>query len=283
MPRDKWGRVAHLIVDDLSTVKRMNLGRVYEQGINAAADYVSMHIREWLSNSTDVITVDKAWDYLMQFYATVTPPMYEFIKSVDSVRKMEHLRKVCDEPMRLYLPTDNPVKYSDVINALKLMYPDLYGQVTFLNEDGDDLPIDEKTKDDMLIGSMYIMVLEKTATQLTATASSKMQHWGIPAKISNSDKYSKPYRDQATRVGGEAENRHLWSYVGGDVPAELIDQTNNPSIHQIACDSILIAPNPMDIERFVDRTKYPIGYDRIMNCINHIMVSSGKQFVRNRG
>jgi hypothetical protein len=67
---------------------------------------------------------------------------------------------------------------------------------------------------------------------------------------------------------------------GGDIVADLLDQTNNPMAHRHITETILTADNPLGMERVIDRTKIPVGNGRTITLFKHIMECSGIRFVR---
>lgn len=277
MPVDKWGKRAEIIVDADSTIKRMNIGRWYEQHINAAASYVQMHLPKILGNGTPQ-EIDAAWDYLMVFYKTVSPVMYDIILQSDIMqRRMDHLQDVIRDGIYLHIPVDSPKPMLEVSTELNQLYPDLVGPIVYRAPNGEFVT----TVSDIMIGSMYIMLLEKTGNVWAAVDSSKLQHFGIPAKLTNEDKYSAPGREQPVRVFGESEVRSVVAIAGGDVVADILDQTNNPQNHKIIIDTILHADRPTDIPSVIDRRFYPIGNGRMQSYVHHFLECAGARFVRN--
>lgn len=282
MPVDAMGNRADLIMDDLSTIKRMNLGRLYEQYINASGLRLSKEIAQGLSAGTDIETL---WQRVLGFYKIVSPRMYEAVlASGTENRKLKHLQDVAVDGIYLYLPTDNPVSYLEVVTQLKQHYPACYGPVTYRGNSGKQVT----TRLPVLIGGMYMLLLEKIGNTWAGVSSAKVQHFGIPAKLTNADKFTLPYRPQPVKVFGESEVRHLSANVGGQIVADLLDQTNNPAAHRIIINEILVAQLPTRIDRVVDRDhtpgmehKYvPPGKGRILTYLNHILECGGMRFVR---
>lgn len=275
MPTDATGNRADVITDDNTTIKRMNPSRTYEQYINASSRITAMHIEDGLMQGTPV---QQLWDYLYEFYRLVSPNMLPHLDAlcVTDLQKRRHLETVSRQGMYRDQPTDNPVDYVDVIYTLSQKYPAPYGPVKYRGRKGQMVT----TKLPVLIGGMYMMLLEKTGNTWQAVASAKTQHYGIPAKINNTDKYTSPGRQQAVRIFGESEIRLIAAICGGDIVADILDQTNNPMIHRWITEAVLTAENPMAIERVVDRDKVPVGNGRTITLFKHIMECSGIRFVR---
>lgn len=279
MPVDRWGNRAEVIVDADSTVKRMNIGRWYEQYINACGEYVRKQLPALLGKATPS-EIDAAWAVMDTHYRTVSPPMYEIIqKDIKTPqRKLEHLQEVIKDGVYIYLPTNSPKTNLQVCLDLEKLYPDLAGPVMYRDARGEYVT----TVSNVLIGSMYMLLLEKTGNVWAAVDSSKLQHFGIPAKLTNEDKYSAPGREQPVRVFGESEVRSVAAIAGGDVVADILDQTNNPLNHKAIIDTILHADKPTNIDKVIDRRYYPIGNGRMQSYVHHFLECAGARFVKRR-
>lgn len=108
----------------------------------------------------------------------------------------------------------------------------------------------------------------------------KLQHYGIPAKLTNADKYASPGRHNPVRIFGESEVRLIAAICGGDITADILDQSNNPVVHREVTMNVLTADKPTDIQRIVDRTKMPVGNGRILTLVRHILECAGIKIVR---
>lgn len=276
MPVDKWGKRAEVIVDGDATIKRMNIGRLYEQALNAANEYVRMVVAQTIQNSGDY---KAAWDILDEYYQMVSPPMYALMMKTDiRERIQQHVDIVIKDGIYIYLPTDTPKNHAELIGEIMDKYPDLMGPVIYKNSRGETI----QTQSDILIGSMYMLLLEKTGNVWAAVDSSKLQHFGIPAKLTNEDKYSAPGRENPVRVFGESEVRSVAAIAGGDLVADILDQTNNPLNHKVIVDNILRAPQPTNIQKIIDRNDYPIGNGRMQTYVKHFFQCAGVKFVRTK-
>ena len=278
MPVDKYGTRAEVIVDGDSTIKRMNIGRLYEQYINAVGAHVTRTLPVRLGSRSPA-EIDKAWDYLMYFYKTVSPVMYKHLMASDTVhRKLEHLEEVIRDGHYLYVPNNSPANYLNVVRKLNKWVAAIVGPVSYIGNSG----VRCTTKSSILIGNMYFLLLEKTGNTWAGVSSAKLQHFGIPAKLTNEDKYSAPGRAQPVRILGESEVRLFAATVGGDVVADLLDQTNNPIVHKEILNQILHADKPSNIDCVVDRQKFPVGQGRMHLYVNHVLECAGAKFERRR-
>jgi hypothetical protein len=291
MPVDEAGNRADMVMDPNSTISRMNIGRMYEQYINAASrDLVKKISVELgvvkgekgllaklskLDASNDTV-FNKSWDYLLEYYHIVSPKMYTwFIGGEYKGTRAEHLKEVINSGIYLFMPPDNDPESTDIIRMLEKHYKPTYGPVSYVGDSGTRVT----TKKPVRIGSMYIVLLEKTGDDWTAVSSGKLQAFGVLAQVTNSDKFSQPSRNQAIRALGESEVRIYTAYCGGKVTADILDRNNNPDTHRAILDSILESETPTNIETAVDRKKIPIGQSKPLHLIRHMAQTAGYKFI----
>lgn len=307
MPVDEQGNRADIVMDPNSIISRMNLGCLYEQYINAASRDVSKKIRfdlqcvahekgletklSKIANTTPEL-FDRTWEYLLGYYAIVSPKMHvwftsgEYHHPIVANRRNEwleattytkacHLASIINEGIYLYLPPDNEPESEDIIKELDRYYRPLYGPVTYVGNSGER----HITKNPVRIGSVYIILLEKTGDDWTAVSSGKIQHYGVLSQVTNSDKYSQPGRIQAIRALGESEVRIYVSYTGALFTADILDRNNNPATHKQILYNIFEANRPTDIHSAVNRETIPLGGAKPLQLVNHILACSGLRFV----
>lgn len=293
MPVDEAGNRADLIVDSGSTYSRMNLGRLQEQYVNAAGRDCAGRIRNLLGfpqegdkhaleklqelEVTAKQAVDTAWDYLLGLYKICSPKMYVWFTTVDGYQlpRAHHLASVINKGIYLYMPPENDPEPMTVVQELEEHYRPVYGPVTYVGNSGNRVT----TRKPVRIGSMYIILLEKTGDDWTAVSSGKLQHFGVLSQVTNSDKFSQPSRTQAIRAWGESEVRVGVSYAGPHVMTEILDRNSNPATHRQILHSVLQAETPTSIESVVDRTKVPLGGSKPLQLVKHIAECGGWKFI----
>lgn len=288
-PMDIDGNIADVVMDPNSTISRMNLGRFYEQYINGASRDVykrlciNLNIKEhthqsaaldWLM-TLDSSVVNSNYEYLLSYYRTVSPRMYELLVSPQMTQSpIEYLSEVIHKGVYLYIPTDNPVDTQDVILELEKNFPQTYGPVTYVGNSGNRVT----TLENVRIGSVYMILLEKIADTWSAVSSSKLQHFGVISQLTRNDKYSKPARNKAVRGAGEAEVRILISYVGPEHVVEIMDRNNNPTTHKHIVTNLLEAKKPSNVNNLVNRKVLPYGGNKPIQLVNHILQVSGVKY-----
>ena len=285
MPFDEAGNRADLVLDGNSKISRMNLGGLYEPYINAAARDVVKHIkRSFGLNEKEVkISYDKlienkdlfqkVKDYLLGFYAIVSPKMYDKFAPMDVNLMAHHFKSIIKEGIYIYYPTDNDPEGIDIVTKIEKFYKPTYGPLTYKTENGY-----VKTDKPIRIGSTYIMLLEKIGDDLAAVNSAKLQHFGILSQLTKADRNSQPLRNQPVRANGETEGRILASCAGPYAVAEIMDRNNNPFTHKHIVWNILKADKPTNIINVVDRKIIGLGNAKPLQLVSHIAFCGGWKF-----
>jgi DNA-directed RNA polymerase beta subunit len=288
MPVDEAGNRADIIMDGNSTVSRMNLGRLYEHFINATSRDVTKGVINILGvdkNSKNLVSdfynkisndtvFNTAYNYLLGYYEITSPRMFDYYSNIQMEEKQNHLLHIVKDGVYLYIPTDNPPDSEDIISEIQEKYPSTYGPVTYKNTKGQTF----KTKTNVRIASVYMILLEKIGDDWAAVSSGKLQNFGILSQLTKSDKYNQPTRNQAVRAIGETEARIFVSYCGQPLIAELMDRNNNPITHKNIVWNILTNTNPSNIDFAVDRTKIGYGGAKPLQLVNHIALCGGFKF-----
>lgn len=301
MPVDSAGNRADFIMDADSIIKRMNLGVPYEQYFGAALRDVTYRVREAFGVARDgsnapkelpkvqgmffkprpADTIDPELvkvmkEYVLGFYEIISPWMKEIVESPEYGDDFEPaIRAILSKGIYLWMPPNNPIDYISAVLALEERYKPTYGPVTYTPPGG----VPTVTKLPIMIGGVYVSVLEKTGGDYSGAASAKLQHHGIPAKITKMDKHAYPCRASPVRLTGEAEIRWFSAACGGTVAADLVDQSNNPVVHKEIIANIIESPTPTNIEVVIDRNKFPIGNGRNILVVKHLLECAGMQFV----
>lgn len=300
MPLDDFGRRADIMRDADSTIKRMNTGGPYEHLTNALGwqitnalkgimegnqkevDFFIRGLPEGLPTVNPNMDIHERYDIafqtMLEFYGLVGDKMFAAVNkhiTTDRARR-DHIDALIRAGHYLLLPPDTEGIGFPTLSRMVDRYGVLMSPVVYRASNGKFV----RTKLSMLIAEMYVILLEKNGSDWAAVASPKRQHFGLLARLTNSDKYSTPGRENPVRITGEAEIRLLFALLPAWIVAELLDQPNNPAAHKAAVRSVLTALKPADIEVAVDRTKYPLGLNRAIQYITHIMKCCGIGLVK---
>lgn len=292
MPVDADGNRADMVVDPISIFGRTNFGRLYEQYINSASRDFVKELRRKLDIQLPVVSsnipspnqlerhpaFEECWGRLMRYYQIVSPErMYDkwFVKGGYKLSRGHAMQSaIRNDVLKLYMPPENEPETPDIVEQLEREFTPCWSPVTYTGYSG--RPVTTKKK--VRIGSMYILLLEKTGDDWTAVSSGKLQNFGVLAQITHRDKYSQPTRNQAIRAFGETEIRIVTAYMGGLTAAEILDRNNNIATHQAILQSILKAVHPTSIACVVDRQQIPLGSARPLQFVKHLAMCAGWKF-----
>ena len=283
MPIDQYGVRADVLMEP--SISRMNIGRYIEQYINSTSDNVHRQLCAMLNvkpfasmysvaDSIVIADYEKAFNYLLEYYFIINPKTLDAFKGKD-IDKVSYLAYIVEKGVGVWYPPDNcrPIlRMHQMIEASPYNAP--IGPVVYVGNSG--YPC--KTKGNIRIGSMYIMLLEKIADDKSAVASSKTQVHGALAPITKADKHQYPSREQSSRVFGETEVRIIASSIGGPAVADLMDKDNSHSTHKLVCETILTAKCPTNINKIVDRSIVKFGSHKPLGLARHYLACSGVQF-----
>lgn len=291
MPIDQHGNRAEIVMDPNSTVSRMNLGRLFEQFYNAARrdvrrklsldlgiEFGDRHALQKIElvRRDNPTLFERSWNYLLRFIQILSPRQANWhIDGEYRYNAQEYMARVLQEELFIYLPPENEPESEQIMADLRREYMPLFGPVQYVGNSGNKVI----TKLPMMIASMYVLLLEKTADDWTAVASGNTQHFGVLSQMTNSNKYTRPTRFSPIRADGEAEVRIKFSYAGAEITAETLDRNNNPSTHKMVLRNLLTAAKPSDVKMLVDRTKNPLGQDRPKQMVKHLIQMGGSKFV----
>lgn len=164
---------------------------------------------------------------------------------------------------------------SGIVGELSRRFPPRVSKVMYRGESGKV----GKTKEDIMIAQTYMMMLEKTATDWSGAASTRHQHYGLPAKMSKQDKHSLPASGSAVRILGEAEVRLGTAVAPPKLVAQMLEMSNSPEAHKNVVGNIYSSENPTNIEEVLDRDIVPEGTNRAQVFVHHTMQMAGIEFI----
>lgn len=278
MPVDDYGRRADVIMDPDSTINRMNIGRMYEHGTNWYSAMVLMRLRE-MRDANPTGYVQEAWDYLMRYYRAASVEHYNLMLETyqNPTEYREHLEYILrwKDGIHMWMPSDRLDAGAPAYRSIMRAFPEFQKTpVTFRNKEGRVV----RTKAPIAIGSMYIIVLEKTGDDWSAVSSPKLQHYGIPAMVNGDNKYSTPGREQPVKFTGESETRLLNAVMGGEAAADIVDMPNMPAGQKLIVKEILAVDNPSAIPEVLNKNLCPPGSNRALQIIKHLLLCGGITF-----
>lgn len=277
MPVDKWGTRAELVMDGNSTNKRMNPGRFYEQWFNAQSDAMRRRLQEMKRVSPDTFYTE-AWDLMLHYYSLVSPLTVEILQNPKEYKgsHKQHIDDILRNGVTHWLPTESPVTLENAVKALRAEFPLEKGPITYRGLSGEMIT----TRRDVIVASVYVILLEKTGDDWSGVSSTKLQHFGIPAKINKHDKYATPARPMPVRILGESEVRLMVAACGSAAVAELVEMSNSPVLHKHVVGNIMGAAKPSRIEKVVTNPELVGRGGRNLAIVHHALETSGIRLKR---
>ena len=295
MPLDEFGNRAHLIMDGNSVSKRQNVGQMFEQHHSATRRMYRRYLRacsalhlgkpipsdinlKELYKAPIPLSDDQIYDALLEFYRICAPMQYDAMVEIPATpaERVEHVRYVLDKRLRAYLPPNTPGIGIYLCRNMQKHYPIKATPLTYTNSEGRTFT----TKRNMVVGGKYIMLLEKFGDSWSSVSNPKLQHHGLPAKMSKRDRYSSPIREVSTRIMGNSEHRQFTSTIGPEPTANMLEHANSPEAAQEIITSILQSEKPTADEYHGGDVINGKIRSRAMQNVKHILLCSGIRFKR---
>lgn len=247
---------------------------MYEHYINATTLQLEAKFRQLVENKQDELAAKELFEY----YQIVSPKMYEHaIELYPTVKdQIFHLHDMLKEGLRIWLPQNSPNIGAACIHALMERFPLSVNPVTYVDDVGNRVT----TVKTVLLGSLYTVSLEKIGDDWGATSIPKRQHHGIPGKLTDADKSSLPWRDQAFKMFGESEVRLLLGTLEPQFVSLMVNFPNSPAMCEEASKNILRADQPSNMERAMDYYRHASLPGRATQYFNHVMEISGVKIVK---
>ena len=284
MPVDELGNRVDVITDSMSTISRMNLGRAYQAYFGATSrderqrflnQFITKYGNDFLYKlqKDDLVFIRS---HLHSLYSKINTDMEEFITSIDEEELFAHFKRIVEHNLSIYYPPDNGYNVTDVITNIEAsVHKPHLGKLTYIDELGNRVTTDE----DIRVGQLYFMVLEKIANNYSGVSSSKVNNFGFPVKGTNLDKFKYPHSLTPTKTLGETEERILESFAPPEVIADMIDITLNPISHKLLIKGILESPTGFDPNFNIDRSKVEYGQTKSLMILKHIFNAYGIDYV----
>lgn len=280
MPVDELGNVADVIGDSASTISRMTIGRADEAYMGALSRDNRKRIIDHLQAEygpnflTTMPEEGYQWarNYLRELYSIINSEMVEFIDSLNPEEMRYHLHEIVTHQLSIFYPPDNENNITDVIQKFETTrYKPHLGKVSYVDGMGRRVT----TIEDIRMGELYMMFLEKIANTYSAVSSSKVNNFGFPVKGTNLDKVKYPHSLTPGKLLAETENRINVSYLGYKAVAEMMDLALNPNAHKALYRKMLESEVPFTNRFSINRDDIPYGDTKSLQILKHIFAAAG--------
>jgi len=291
MPRDMYGNYADIIMDPTSIPSRMNSGRTYESYFNASSRNTRRMLLDNLvgsrregdfillndhSDAVENATEEKlfeTYNMLLEFLKIVATEQYDYYykyrKDINSVKAI--LSEISSKELYLYYKVSSKKRSPLFVNDLEQTKFKVPREPIYING--------KKTRSSITIGTIYCMLLNKTADGYLASASANINHYGMPVRVNSSLKTGMPYINNPTKIIGETECRMVRNNSKSPIlAAELKDRASSITTHKEIYYNVLKADKPTNIDVAVSRDKFPYGEDNSLMLIKDIFNTTGANF-----
>ena len=272
---DDFGNRADIVVAANAVPRRTILARPFTQYINAARRDVVIRANEMIDDGRE----EEAVEYVRDFMNTVSPvSLFMYDRSHRTTKAWVDLLRECRQQDKnrliIHFPIDYDRRLDDIEEAVMNRFPPNRSRLTYRGPDGKFV----KTEEEIIIGEVYHIRLDKTGKDMCSIAAAKFQPFGTIAKQHTHDMVLRPYRERGIKFTGESEARHQAAYCKPGILAEHHDRANNPMVASMVIRNILKAENPMNIPSAVDREEFPLGENRVMAIVRHMDECDGCEF-----
>lgn len=261
------------------TISRMNTGRVYEAYMGAAnrdnrnvllnnliGKYGSNFINK--INSNDCLEIK---EFLKGYYELINPDMVDFLMGLNESDLEEHIYEVLTEWLYIYFPPNNKYNVVDVIDCIESSpYKPIESPIQY-KVNG----VVKTTVENVLIGRMYYLLLDRTARDFSAVSSAKVNNFMLPIKGSEADRSKYPHNLTPVTNLSETETRIIAALAPPVLIAELYDITLNPTSQKQLIRHILESGKMFDPNFSIDRKVNPYGGSKPLELMKHIFRASG--------
>lgn len=248
MPTDKYGIPVEITLESLSVIKRLIPAVPYEHYLNASREQIERYISEKIASGE--MSHLEAFDYVLEWKYTISEEYGKYTEMGCNTNelKIAYIKHILEHGIYIMLPNNRKKSLADVMHDLLERYPHATSKLILTDYNGNKV----LSENEFVVGTTYMIILEKTPEGWAATSSPKRNAFNVPAKISTRDKYQIIGRDQPTRTLGEGEKRPFLAVIGPYNTKRIVAMTANLKAHDQVLDSILNAKNPLNIENAFD-------------------------------
>lgn len=274
MPRDEYGNIAEVVMDDTSTFSRMNPGRGYDSYMGALTRDNRLRVVQMVGDGINTEKQTRIIKFLRELYEMINPDMVRFLDSLNKEEQRQHVLSIVNDELYLYYPPDNEINITDVIDRVEASADHAVrrGSIIFPNADGEDV----YTKKQTYMGRMYFLILEKVPYDFSAVSSSSVNNFGFPIKSTNQiDRYKTQHPISPTKTLGETEMRIFMSFADPELVIDLSDYNLNLRSHKLLNKEILNDDKPFSNQYGIDRRYNDYGQTKSLSILRHIFSGYG--------
>ena len=271
MPRDKDGNIADFVIEGNSAINRMNPGVIFELRLGSCELATRKRIKKMYETGVDIDTI---YEYYAGFMKIVSPMTYHNVMDPKIDRKLA-IAEIIEGGITAKIPPSLGPLMIEILKELTEKYPPCRDKMYLTNNDGEVV----ETSSPSEIGTLCLLLLERTGDTFSAVNSGCRQHHGIATKASKKDRDSFPVKISATRFPGEADTKSVQSALNNEGIPEMIDRSLNPISHRLLCRSLIRSEDPSNIVDAVPRDVFPRKGNRVTAIRDNYMFVGGMRLV----
>lgn len=274
---------AEMIVDSTSVIGRMNIARLYQPYFCLASRNVQSNLRKMLGdrklNQLDENEIENMFRYLMGFLGKFATPQFDAYSKATFEEKVMILKECIEEEVYvMYKITNEKTAYQIQQDIERSDYKPPFEPIFIPMENEDGTIEHVKTKDPIYIGSLYTMLLNKSADGMSFNSSPDLNIFNFPNTVGSAMRHRRPYRNSPVKAISETENR-LYAVTGGRMGiVELKDRANSVETHVAMYKNILKTETPTNIDDVVNRAENGYGKDAGIKLVKSTLNMMGMDY-----
>lgn len=289
MPKDERGVYADMVFGGGAIFKRMITSAAAEQYVNGAAYTLTEELMSYLNGKSIFDVKDSDWEKVskrLEGYLKIVSPEILLPEAYDPdkpdlLRKdiiHDELHNSLDDEGTIVgivnrVPTNHKYPMLQMGAMIKKHYRPYRSKVTYRDTEG----VMQTTKREIMIGSVYVMLLEKLAQWPAGVATARLGNFGVPTKTNAKDKDASRRSEQPIRFG-ESEFRLFGGILGRRLNRLLSLRSSNSDIRKDIARRQMSTGKPTALKEAYDYDKYKDSDNRVVTLVKTILRVTGVEY-----
>lgn len=266
-PRYADGTSAEVILNNIPAFRRQIFSLLLELSIN----FITMNIHREVKEMRKANNYAAAYQILMDYFAQGFPEFVEKFRLATETEedRVEYIDNVCKKNIAIHVVSNTKLFGVNLINKLREKYKYAPQKAMFVNELGEL----QETANPILISVQDMILLDKFGSDMSAQCMPKSNLFGMPAKMSDSDRYTSPMTDKNNKNQGETEGRWKASQMGGQETVKHLSLAYSPDNRKMAVRRMVRATDAMNINQLIKPDEYI--NNRALDMSKSMLLDSG--------
>lgn len=261
------GTRAEVILNNIPAFRRQIYALLLELSIN----FLTMHIHREVQHLRKEGDYRGAHRVLMEYFEQGFPEFAEMFKlaTEEEEELIEYIDNVSKKNISIHVISNSKLFGVNLINKLRERYKYQPQKATWVNSLGEK----QETANPIMISIQDLILLDKFGSDMSAQCMPKSNLFGMPAKMSDSDRYSLPMNDKGNKNTAETEGRWVTSQSGGQEVVKLLSLAYSPENRTSAVRRFVRANDVHNIPQIIKPAEYV--NNRALNMSVSMMKDSG--------